>query len=79
MNVRKSFLILDGWNYDTSYRFQITHLPDTGLIKMNLYEGSTLLHKAEVYDTSEDRLRGGRMGVYCDSQQEIIWSALSYR
>ena len=49
---------LDGWKYDTSYRFQITHLPDTGLIKMNLYEGSTLLHQAEVNDTAEDRLRG---------------------
>ena len=38
-----------------------------------------MLHHANVLDTGVDRLRGGRLGVYCDSQQEIIWSALSYR
>ena len=79
MNTNKSFLILDGWGHNKSYRYQITHLPDTGLIRLNLYEGSTLLHKAEVYDTSADRLRGGRLGVFCDSQGGITWSALSYR
>ena len=29
-------------------------------------------------DDGEDSLRGGRLGVYCDSQEGIIWSALSY-
>jgi hypothetical protein len=24
-------------------------------------------------------LRGGRLGVYCDSQEQIIYSALSYK
>ena len=23
--------------------------------------------------------RGGRLGVYCDSQEQIKWSALTYR
>ena len=29
-------------------------------------------------DDGVDNLRGGRLGVYCDSQEGIIWSALSY-
>ena len=64
---------------NTSYRFQIGHFPDTGLIKLKLYEGTSLLHDVEVVDSGADRLRGGRLGVYCDSQEAIVWSALSYR
>ena len=55
------------------------HIPDPGLIRLRLWEGSELLHQASVQDTGADRLRGGKLGVYCDSQQEIIWSALSYK
>ena len=89
----------DGWNYDTSYQFSITHLPDTGLITLSLYSGASLLHNVTVQviivvniiittyftinltlqDSGADRLRGGRLGVYCDSQEMISWSALSYR
>ena len=74
-----SFQNLDGWNENTSYRFEIVHIPDPGQISLRLWEGATLLHQANVTDTGADRLRGGRLGVYCDSQQEIVWSALSYR
>ena len=38
----------DGWNYDTSYQFSITHLPDTGLITLSLYSGASLLHNVTV-------------------------------
>jgi len=70
----------DGWNYDTSYRFHITHLPDQGIIRLKLYEGATLLHDSgDIIDNGEQALRGGRMGVFCYSQQDITWSALSYR
>merc|ERR1719154_1019897 len=69
-----------GWNYDTSYRFHITHLPDQGIIRLKLYEGATLLHDSgDIIDNGEQALRGGRMGVFCYSQQDITWSALSYR
>ena len=71
---------IGGWNYDTSYRFQITHLPDEGIIRLKLYEGATLLHDTgDIIDNGEEALRGGRMGVFCYSQQDITWSALSYR
>jgi len=70
----------DGWNYDTSYRFHITHLPDQGIIRLKLYEGATLLHDSgDIIDNGAQALRGGRMGVFCYSQQDITWSALSYR
>ena len=61
---------------NTSYRFQIGHFPDTGLIKLKLYEGTSLLHDVEVVDSGADRLRGGRLGVYCDSQQDRIYPGL---
>ena len=74
---------------NTSYRFQISHFPNIsdkfgisgsfGLIKLKLYEGTSLLHDVEVLDRGADRLMGGRLGVYCDSQEAVVWSALSYR
>ena len=35
--------------------------------------------KGDIIDNSPDSLKGGRLGVYCDSQQNIRWSALSYK
>ena len=32
-----------------------------------------------ITDTSPNSLKGGRLGVYCDSQQNIRWSGLSYK
>ena len=70
----------DGWTYDTSYRFAITHLPDCGIIRLKLYEGAKLLHESgDIVDNGAESLRGGRLGVYCDSQESIMWSALSYK
>ena len=69
-----------GWEHHTSYRFNIQHLPDQGLIKLKLYEGETLIEDSgDIIDNGAESLRGGRLGVYCDSQEGITWSALSYR
>ena len=71
---------LDGWLHGRSYRFNIKHHPDDGLINMKLWEGSTLVaDTGDIIDNGEGSLRGGRMGVFCYSQQSITWSALSYR
>ena len=71
---------IEGWNAHISYRFNIIHLPEQGLIRLRLYEGSVLVvDSGNILDTRADRLRGGKLGVYCDSQENIIWSALSYR
>ena len=69
-----------GWTHDTAYRFYILHLPDEGLIHVKIYEGATLLHDSgDIIDNGMESLRGGRLGVYCDSQEGIKWSALSYK
>ena len=72
--------LADGWVYDKSYRFLITHLPECGIIRLKLYEGAKLLHDSgDIVDNGPESLRGGRLGVYCDSQENIMWSALSYK
>ena len=69
-----------GWKYDTSYRFNILHLPDQGLIRLKLYEGAALIHESgDIIDNGPESLKGGRLGVYVDSQEKVRWSALSYR
>ena len=69
-----------GWRAKTSYRFSITHRPSQGLIRAKLWEGGTLIaDSGDIIDNGPDSLKGGRLGVYCDSQENIIWSALSYR
>ena len=66
------FVNLDSYHIE-NYHFQI-------LADMKLYEGSTLLHDTEdIFDNGPEGLRGGRLGVYCDSQANVRWSALSYR
>ena len=77
---QKECHLIEGWNAKTSYRFNIIHLPEQGLIRLRLYEGSTLvLDSGNIIDTGADRLSGGKLGVYCDSQESIMWSALSYK
>ena len=78
--LQPSFLLPGGWNPDIAYRFNIIHIPDQGLIRLKLYEGSTLLHDSEdIFDNGPEGLKGGKLGVYCDSQEKVRWSALSYR
>ena len=69
-----------GWKEGHSYRFSLIHRPRLGLIKLQLWEGETLVaDSGNVIDDGQHSLRGGRLGVYCDSQEQIVWSALSYR
>jgi len=69
-----------GWVEGRSYRFKIMHRPDIGLIRVLIYEGSTLIaDSGTIIDDGDNSLKGGRLGVYCDSQELITWSALSYK
>ncbi|KAL6457635.1 hypothetical protein MHYP_G00345980 [Metynnis hypsauchen] len=66
-----------GWRDKTSYRWQLSHRPQVGYIRVKLYEGNALVaDSGVVIDTS---MRGGRLGVFCFSQENIIWSNLGYR
>lgn len=51
---------------------------DTAILdRVKLYEGPQLVADSGVIiDTS---MRGGRLGVFCFSQENIIWSNLQYR
>ncbi|XP_078574812.1 uncharacterized protein LOC144861014 [Branchiostoma floridae x Branchiostoma japonicum] len=63
-----------GWSDQTAYRWELKHLPDIGLIRLKLYSGSHLVaDSGNLHDLS---LRGGRVGVYCYSQQDVIWADL---
>ncbi|KAG5842766.1 hypothetical protein ANANG_G00181210 [Anguilla anguilla] len=66
-----------GWRDKTSYRWQLIHRPQVGYIRVKLFEGPALVADSGVLmDTT---MRGGRLGVFCFSQEAIIWSNLRYR
>uniref|UniRef100_A0A8C4QTZ8 Thrombospondin n=1 Tax=Eptatretus burgeri TaxID=7764 RepID=A0A8C4QTZ8_EPTBU len=66
-----------GWNDKTSYRWQLIHRPPVGYIRVKLFEGSEkVADSGIIIDTT---MRGGRLGVFCFSQENIIWSNLRYR
>ncbi|KAI4892236.1 hypothetical protein NFI96_028199, partial [Prochilodus magdalenae] len=66
-----------GWKDKTSYRWHLNHRPQVGYIRLKLYEGNALVaDSGVVIDTS---MKGGRLGVFCFSQENIIWSNLGYR
>ncbi|XP_030647646.1 thrombospondin-4a [Chanos chanos] len=66
-----------GWKDKVSYRWSLQHRPQVGYIRVRFYEGPSLVaDSGVVVDTS---MRGGRLGVFCFSQENIIWSNLRYR
>ncbi|KAM8759929.1 thrombospondin-4a [Acanthopagrus schlegelii] len=66
-----------GWKDKVSYRWFLQHRPQVGYIRARFFEGSDLVADTGVIiDTS---MRGGRLGVFCFSQENIIWSNLKYR
>uniref|UniRef100_A0A8C5AAL7 Thrombospondin 4a n=1 Tax=Gadus morhua TaxID=8049 RepID=A0A8C5AAL7_GADMO len=66
-----------GWKDKVSYRWYLQHRPQVGYIRVRFYEGSTLVADSGV--TIDTSMRGGRLGVFCFSQENIIWSNLKYR
>lgn len=49
----------------------------TILFRARFYEGTELVADSGV--TIDTTMRGGRLGVFCFSQENIIWSNLKYR
>ena len=69
----------EGWNYNQAYSFKITHQPDEDLIHVKLWAGSKLVFDTGDLFDPDNSLKGGRLGVYCDSQKNVTWSHMSYR
>uniref|UniRef100_A0A8I4A0W8 Cartilage oligomeric matrix protein n=1 Tax=Callithrix jacchus TaxID=9483 RepID=A0A8I4A0W8_CALJA len=66
-----------GWKDKMSYRWFLQHRPQVGYIRVRFYEGPELVADSNVVlDTT---MRGGRLGVFCFSQENIIWANLRYR
>ena len=65
-----------GWKSKVPYRFFLEHRPIIGSIHLKIYEGSV-----ELFDTTitDHGLSGGRVGVFCYSQEKEIWSSMSYQ
>ncbi|KAB5517705.1 hypothetical protein PHYPO_G00170290 [Pangasianodon hypophthalmus] len=66
-----------GWKDKTSYRWSLSHRPQVGYIRVRLYEGTALVADSGV--VIDTLMKGGRLGVFCFSQENIIWSNLGYR
>ena len=66
-----------GWEDKTAYRWSLIHRPEIGLIRLKWFEGTSLVvDSGNIYDST---IKGGRLGVFCFSQEKIIWSRLQVR
>lgn len=65
------------WELFVPHRWSLIHRPSIGLIRVKLFRNSDLIvDSGYIYDHT---LQGGRLGVYCFSQEQITWSNLEYR
>ncbi|XP_042889007.1 cartilage oligomeric matrix protein-like isoform X2 [Penaeus japonicus] len=65
-----------GWMPHVAYRWKLHHRPGIGTMRLYLYKGdSQVMDSGNIYDKT---LQGGRLGLFCFSQEKIIWSNMKY-
>ena len=67
----------DGWNAQTAVRIRVTHRPKLSLMTVKVWQGATLVAESgDITDQGQDSLKGGRVGIYSESQEKVTWSAM---
>ena len=74
---------VEKWKHDTEYRFVIHHCPNKDLITLKVFEGTGAnapeIINVEIKDKDDKSLKGGRLGVFVDSQENVKWENIFYR
>lgn len=65
------------WCWEHTTRLKEVKNPFFCSFRARFYEGTELVADSGV--TIDTTMRGGRLGVFCFSQENIIWSNLKYR
>lgn len=70
--------IIEAKKVDNSGKFQYSDIAiSSPFYRVRFFEGIEMVaDSGNIYDST---LRGGRLGVYCFSQESVIWSDLVYR
>ena len=69
-----------GWKHNKRYTFNIYHCPKDDIIQVKVFlDGDKILDTGRVHDNDGRSLKGGRLGVYVDSQENVKWEHISYR
>ncbi|CAK8692840.1 unnamed protein product [Clavelina lepadiformis] len=69
--------IKQGWKDKTSYRWELQHRPKVGYIRIIFFHQTEII--ADTGVIRDTTIQGGRLGVFCFSQENVIWSNLMYR
>jgi len=64
------------WKSKTSIRWVLQHRPSKGIINLKMYESDKeIINTGDIIDKE---IQGGKIGVFCMSQEKVEWSGLSY-